>query len=77
MTKTPAAREPRHASDANDVRDRVLDADFAAFMKHGFATASALESANRQTGSRGQHGISANASRTSRGDATGRRPAPA
>jgi len=43
VTKTPAAREPRRASDANDVRERVLDAAFAAFMKHGFATASTLE----------------------------------
>ncbi len=46
MTRA-ASGEPRDAGEESDVRARILDAAFAAFMKSGYAAASTLEIATR------------------------------
>lgn len=47
MTRASTAKEPRESRDEADVRERILDAAFEAFMKNGYATSSTLEIATR------------------------------
>jgi AcrR family transcriptional regulator len=47
MTRVSPSRKPEENRDATDVRERILDAAFAAFMKGGYASTSTLEIATR------------------------------
>lgn len=47
MTRISPSKERRENSDATEVRARIVDAAFAAFMKSGYATTSTLEIATR------------------------------
>jgi len=47
MTMTPKAKRRNEGGDEIAVRKRILEAAFAAFMKHGYASASTLEIATR------------------------------
>jgi AcrR family transcriptional regulator len=47
MTKAPLSKGPQEGHDESEVRARILDAAFAAFMKNGYATTSTLEVATR------------------------------
>jgi AcrR family transcriptional regulator len=47
MTKTSMSKRRQKGSDETAVRERILEAAFAAFMKSGYATASTLEIATR------------------------------
>jgi AcrR family transcriptional regulator len=47
MTMTPKAKRRNEDGDEIMVRERILEAAFAAFMKHGYASASTLEIATR------------------------------
>lgn len=47
MTRASTAKDPRESRDEADVRERILDAAFEAFMKNGYATSSTLDIATR------------------------------
>ncbi len=47
MATTPMSKRRQKAGDETKVRERILEAAFAAFMKSGYATASTLEIATR------------------------------
>ena len=47
MTRTSKSKQHPEGGDTADIRERILDAAFAAFMKNGFATTSTLEIATR------------------------------
>lgn len=47
MTKGSPSRARQESPDESEVRERILDAAFAAFMKSGYATTSTLEIATR------------------------------
>jgi AcrR family transcriptional regulator len=47
MTKAPMSKRRREGGDETAVRERILEAAFAAFMKSGYAMASTLEIATR------------------------------
>jgi AcrR family transcriptional regulator len=47
MASTSQSKDRREGGDETAVRDRILDAAFAAFMKSGYATTSTLEIATR------------------------------
>src|ERR1043165_4323519 len=47
MNKTSIAKKRQEGGDEAAVRDRILEAAFAAFMKRGYASASTLEIATR------------------------------
>jgi AcrR family transcriptional regulator len=47
MTKASMSKRSRRGGDEAAVRDRILEAAFAAFMKSGYATTSTLEIATR------------------------------
>jgi AcrR family transcriptional regulator len=47
VAKTSGSRREQAGRDAAAVRERILDAAFTAFMKHGYATSSTLEIATR------------------------------
>lgn len=47
MTKASPAKQRQENRDEADVRERILDAAFAAFMNSGYATTSTLEIATR------------------------------
>src|SRR5215467_12282919 len=47
MAKSSASKWQRESIEESAVRERILDAAFAAFMKSGYATASMLEIATR------------------------------
>jgi AcrR family transcriptional regulator len=47
MAKASISKQREENRDEGDVRTRILDAAFAAFMKHGYATTSTLEIATR------------------------------
>ena len=47
MNKTSISKKRQQGEDETPVRERILEAAFAAFMKNGYATASMLEIATR------------------------------
>src|SRR5579863_4722025 len=47
MTRVSLSKERHEGRDETEVRERILDAAFAAFMKSGYATTSTLEIATR------------------------------
>src|ERR1700710_873350 len=47
MTTASLPKDPQTGREETDVRARILDAAFAAFMKHGYAATSTLEIATR------------------------------
>src|SRR5579862_4409303 len=47
MAKASVSKRRQEGGDETAVRERILDAAFAAFMKKGYATASTLEIATR------------------------------
>jgi AcrR family transcriptional regulator len=47
MTRVSPSKQRQENLDATDVRERILDAAFAAFMKSGYASTSTLEIATR------------------------------
>ena len=47
MTRVAPAKQRQESLDSTDVRERILDAAFAAFMKSGYASTSTLEIATR------------------------------
>jgi AcrR family transcriptional regulator len=47
MTTAPLSKEPQEGRNETEVRARILDAAFAAFMKSGYAASSTLEIATR------------------------------
>jgi AcrR family transcriptional regulator len=47
MTRVSPSKQRQETLDATDVRERILDAAFAAFMKSGYASTSTLEIATR------------------------------
>jgi AcrR family transcriptional regulator len=47
MTRASLSKEPQEDRDETEVRARILDAAFTAFMKKGYATTSTLEIATR------------------------------
>ena len=47
MNKTSMSKRRQEGGDETGVRERILEAAFAAFMKSGYATASTLEIATR------------------------------
>jgi AcrR family transcriptional regulator len=47
MTKAPLSKRRQQSDEESVVRDRILEAAFAAFMKNGYASTSTLEIATR------------------------------